>query len=158
MLKDNRKTRTRFAPSPTGELHIGGLRTALSNYLFTRKNRGKFILRIEDTDQKRFVEGAEARIIQSLNWAGITIDEGRMLNSKNKLIEKGSFGPYIQSKRLQIYRKYIQQLLNEKKAYYCFCSSKRLDILRKEQEKNKRAPKYDRHCLNLNQKEKLTII
>jgi len=140
MIKDIKNTkpiRVRFAPSPTGELHIGGLRTALTDFLFARKNGGKFILRIEDTDQKRFVEGSVERIIKSLKWAGIEIDEG----------------PYTQSKRLDIYKKYVQQLLDEGKAYYCFCSPERLEKMREEQQKNKQAPKYDRHCLKLSQKE-----
>ena len=178
--KNNKPIRVRFAPSPTGELHIGGLRTALTDFLFARKNNGKFILRIEDTDQKRFVEGSEKRIIKSLKWAGIEIDEGvtlrkiqnpklqipnksKILNSKSQknkirdtryaIHEFGDYGPYTQSKRLDIYKKYVQRLLDEGKAYRCFCSPKRLEKMRKEQQKNKQAPKYDRHCLNLSREE-----
>ena len=178
--KNNKPIRVRFAPSPTGELHIGGLRTALTDFLFARKNNGKFILRIEDTDQKRFVEGSEKRIIKSLKWAGIEIDEGvtlrkiqnpklqipnksKILNSKSQknkirdtryaIREFGDYGPYTQSKRLDIYKKYVQRLLDEGKAYRCFCSPKRLEKMRKEQQKNKQAPKYDRHCLNLSREE-----
>jgi len=178
--KNNKPIRVRFAPSPTGELHIGGLRTALTDFLFARKNNGKFILRVEDTDQKRFVEGSEKRIIKSLKWAGIEIDEGvtlrkiqnpklqipnksKILNSKSQknkirdtryaIREFGDYGPYTQSKRLDIYKKYVQRLLDEEKAYRCFCSPKRLEKMRKEQQKNKQAPKYDRHCLNLSREE-----
>ncbi len=153
MEKNNREIRTRFAPSPTGELHIGGLRTALSSFLYARKNNGKFILRIEDTDRARFVEGAVERIVKSLRWSGIEIDEGVVLGEKGKVIEVGDYGPYIQSKRLDIYKKYIQQLLDEGKAYYCFCSSERLEKMRREQQAQKMAPKYDRHCLNLSKEE-----
>ena len=98
------EVRLRFAPSPTGFLHIGGLRTALYNYLFAKRNGGKFILRIEDTDQTRLVEGALESLINSLNWAGITYDEGVFLED-GKIVEKGEYGPYIQSHRLDIYRK-----------------------------------------------------
>ena len=153
MEKNNREIRTRFAPSPTGELHIGGLRTALSSFLYARKNNGKFILRIEDTDRARFVEGAAERIVKSLRWSGIEIDEGVVLGEKGKVIEVGDYGPYIQSKRLDIYKKYVQQLLDEGKAYYCFCSSERLEKMRREQQAQKMAPKYDRHCLNLSKEE-----
>ena len=100
----NKSVRVRFAPSPTGPLHIGGVRTALYNYLFARKNNGKFILRIEDTDQSRYVEGAEKYILNSLEWCGLDIDEG-----PNK---EGGYGPYRQSERKDIYNKYVQQLLD----------------------------------------------
>ncbi len=153
MEKNNREIRTRFAPSPTGELHIGGLRTALSGFLYARKNNGKFVLRIEDTDRARFVEGAVERIVKSLKWSGIEIDEGVVLDKKGKVIEVGDYGPYTQSKRLDIYKKYVQQLLDEGKAYYCFCSSERLEKMRQEQQAQKMAPKYDRHCLNLSKEE-----
>ncbi len=152
-MNDKREIRTRFAPSPTGELHIGGLRTALNDYFLARKNKGKFILRIEDTDQKRLVEGAVERLVQSLKWGGIRIDEGINLDNKNNLIETGDYGPYTQSKRLTIYKKYVQQLLDEDKAYYCFCSSERLDKLRKSQQQAKQPPKYDRCCLDLSKEE-----
>ena len=106
--------RVRFAPSPTGYLHIGGLRTALYNYLFSKKNNGKFILRIEDTDQTRFIEGAIENLIDSLQWAGIDYDEGVFIED-GKLVEKGEFGPYVQSKRLHLYKKYVNELI--KKAF-----------------------------------------
>lgn len=142
--------RTRFAPSPTGFLHVGGLRTALYNYLFAKKNKGVFILRIEDTDRERYVKGSEKQIIESLTWAGIKFDEGPILDEEGK-IEKsvGKYGPYIQSKRLDLYKNYALQLQGEGKAYQCFCSKERLEELRQEQVAAKQAPKYDEHCRNL---------
>jgi len=137
--------RVRFAPSPTGYLHVGGLRTALYNYLFAKKNGGTFVLRIEDTDRARFVEGAVENLIDTLKWAGVDFDEGPG--------KEGSHGPYVQSERLAIYRKHIDLLLAKGSAYRCFCTSERLDQVRKEREKLKLAPKYDRHCLNLTAEE-----
>ena len=107
----------RFAPSPTGYLHIGGLRTALYNYLFAKKNGGKFVLRIEDTDRTRYVEGAIENLIESLEWAGITHDEGVIVKD-GKLAEVGDCGPYIQSERLDIYKKYVDKLIEDGHAYY----------------------------------------
>ncbi len=98
-----KEVRLRFAPSPTGYLHIGGLRTALYNYLFAKHNNGKFILRIEDTDRTRYVEGAIENLIESLQWAGIKYDEGVFVE-EDKIIQKGEYGPYIQSERLDIYQ------------------------------------------------------
>lgn len=129
--------KVRFAPSPTGYLHIGGLRTALYNYLYAQKNKGKLILRIEDTDQERYVPGADKKIIQTLKTFGIQFDQG----------------PYYQSKRLKLYKKYVEKLIQENKAYYCFCTRERLDQMRKKQQTNGQIPKYDRHCLNLSKKE-----
>jgi len=128
---------TRFAPSPTGYLHVGGLRTALYNFLFARQNRGKFLLRIEDTDRSRLVLGADKKIIKILKDFGLKFD--------NK--------PVYQSKRLKIYQKYARRLLEEGKAYYCFCTPQRLEKMRQEQMKNKQAPKYDKACLKLTQQE-----
>lgn len=133
--------RVRFAPSPTGYLHIGGLRTALYNYLFAKKMNGIFILRIEDTDRARFVEGAIENLISTLRWAGLDYDEG--------IDKDGGFAPYMQSQRLDIYQKHIQDLLGNKKAYYCFCEQARLTSLREEQSKLGHQPKYDKHCLKL---------
>ena len=118
--------RVRFAPSPTGALHIGGLRTALYNYLFARSRGGTFVLRIEDTDQKRYVEGAEAYIVESLEWAGIRPDEGPGIG--------GNYGPYRQSERRDLYRKYTQHLLDSGQAYYAFDTEEELDT-RRETEK-----------------------
>lgn len=138
----------RFAPSPTGYLHIGGLRTAIYNYLFARQNDGKFLLRIEDTDRSRFVEGAIENLIKSLQWSGIEIDEGVTLE-EGKIVQKGENGPYIQSERLDIYKKYVDQLLEEGYAYYCFCSKERLDNLREEQRIKGQVPRYDGLCRNI---------
>ena len=110
--------RVRFAPSPTGFLHIGGLRTALYNYLYAKQNDGIFILRIEDTDRNRYVEGAVENLIKTMQWSGIEYDEGPKI--------EGNKGPYFQSKRLGIYKKYIQQLIKKEKAYPCFYSTERL--------------------------------
>jgi glutamyl-tRNA synthetase len=121
------QVRVRFAPSPTGPLHIGGVRTALYNYLFARKNNGTFILRIEDTDMARFVEGAEEYIMESLRWCGITVDEG--------INEGGSYGPYRQSDRKALYKQYAEILINKGDAYYGFDTPEQLEILRKDYEK-----------------------
>ena len=121
-----KNVRVRFAPSPTGPLHIGGVRTALFNYLFAKKYNGTFVLRIEDTDQNRYVEGAEDYIIKSLNWCHILYDEGTGKNEK--------FGPYRQSERKHLYKQYADQLVSEGKAYYAFDSAEELDFLRKENE------------------------
>ena len=103
------EVRVRFAPSPTGYLHIGGLRTALYNYFFAKKNNGKFILRIEDTDQTRLVEDAIENLIESLAWAGVEYDEGVFVEN-HQVVQKGEYGPYIQSQRLDIYKKYVDEL------------------------------------------------
>ncbi len=138
--------RVRFAPSPTGYLHVGGLRTALYNYLFAKKNNGKFILRIEDTDRNRYVEGATENLIETLKWAGLDYDEGPD--------KDGGRGPYVQSQRLEIYRKYADKLMEEGKAYRCFCTPERLQKLREEQQRMKLPQaKYDKHCLHLSKEE-----
>ncbi len=135
--------RTRFAPSPTGFLHVGGLRTALYSFLFAKKNHGQFVLRIEDTDQSRLVEQATAKLISALDWAGLTYDEGPQVG--------GNFGPYIQSERLEIYQTYIKQLITQGHAYYCFCSPERLELVRARKIAAKLPPAYDRTCRNLDQ-------
>jgi glutamyl-tRNA synthetase len=137
--------RTRFAPSPTGYLHVGGLRTALYNFLFAKRNNGKFILRIEDTDRARYVEGAIENLISTLKWAGLNFDEGPGIG--------GGFSPYLQSERLSIYKEHSEYLIRENKAYYCFCSQERLNELRKKLEKEGLQPKYDKHCLKLSKNE-----
>ncbi len=137
-----KKTRTRFAPSPTGFLHIGSLRTVLFDYLLAKKDGGDFILRIEDTDQKRQVEGAVENLVAILDWVGIKFNEGP--GSAD-----GKYGPYIQTERLEIYNKYLKELLDKEEVYYCFCSEERLKNLRDFQVKNKQAPKYDNHCRKL---------
>ncbi len=140
--------RVRFAPSPTGYLHVGGLRTALYNYLFAKKQDGTYLLRIEDTDRTRYVEGAVEGLIESMEWAGITHSEGPSLVD-GKLVEKGEYGPYVQSKRLHIYKNHIDRLIEEGHAYYCFCSKERLEEVREKQKAEGITPKYDRHCRSI---------
>jgi len=144
--------RVRFAPSPTGYLHVGGLRTALYNYLFAKKQSGTYILRVEDTDQKRFVEGSMESLIRSLDAMHVGASEGVVLEN-NTVVERGEYGPYQQSSRLPLYREYAEKLLAGGQAYYCFCTSERLEQLRTEQAANKQAPKYDKHCLGLPKEE-----
>jgi glutamyl-tRNA synthetase len=130
------KIRVRFAPSPTGFVHVGGLRTALYNYLFAKKNNGTFILRIEDTDRSRFVEGATENLIAVLNWAGLSPDEGPT--------QSGDVGPYFQSQRTEIYAKYAQQLIESGHAYYAFDTAEEIEQLRsRAKEFNGQPPKYD---------------
>ena len=131
----NRPVRVRFAPSPTGPLHIGGVRTALYNYAFAKKNKGKFLLRIEDTDQKRFVEGAEDYINESLKWLGMKVDEG--------VREGGDYGPYKQSERMDKYAKYAHKLIKDDKAYYAFDTPEELTEMRAKLEANNMSAKYD---------------
>lgn len=139
--------RVRFAPSPTGYLHIGGLRTALYNYLFAKKNNGSFILRIEDTDRTRYVQGAIENLISKLYWSGLSIDEGVCLEN-GKISEKGDYGPYIQSLRVEkeIYQKYAQELIEKGYAYYCFCSKERLDNIKAQQKADGKITRYDGLC------------
>lgn len=131
------KVRVRFAPSPTGPLHIGGVRTALFNYLFAKKHGGDFLLRIEDTDQTRFVEGAEDYIIDALNWLQIPFDEGPG--------KEGNCGPYRQSERKDIYRSYAEQLIEKGKAYYAFDTAETLDVIRKNHEAEGKTFIYNWH-------------
>jgi len=140
MVKKN-PIRVRFAPSPTGQPHIGSIWTALMNWLFARHYRGRFVLRIEDTDQKRFVPGSIEQIITALEWYGLTPDEGPT--------QGGNYGPYRQSQRLGLYQKYATQLVQLGAAYYCFCSPARLEKLRQDQTARKLPPKYDKHCATL---------
>lgn len=137
----DKKVRLRFAPSPTGYLHIGSLRTVLFNYLTAKTKGGKFLLRIEDTDQKRLVEGAMEKQIEILDWVGIKFDEGPHIG--------GDYGPYIQSQRRKIYDKYKDELLKTGQAYYCFCTPERLEKMREEQQAQKMPPRYDRRCRDL---------
>lgn len=141
----NKEIRTRFAPSPTGYMHIGNLRTALYTYLLTKSKGGKFILRIEDTDQERLVEGATDVIYRTMKDTGLIHDEGPDIG--------GDYGPYIQSERRNIYKEYAEKLVEMGHAYYCFCSKERLDELREKQEKAKVPTKYDGHCLTLSKEE-----
>lgn len=148
------KPRLRFAPSPTGYVHIGGLRTALYNYLYAKQNEGTYLIRIEDTDQTRLVEGAIEGMIEAMTWAGVQHDEGPFFNSdKTQIVEQGDFGPYIQSKRLDIYQKHAEQLIESGHAYYCFCTKERLESVREKQKEEGLTPKYDGHCKSLSQEE-----
>lgn len=130
MDSSNKKVRVRFAPSPTGYLHVGGARTALYNWLFARQNKGVFVLRIEDTDQQRHNEEAVAAIIEGMKWLGMDWDEG----------------PFYQSQRMELYKKYCDRLIEEGKAYYCYCTADELSAQRKEAEERKEAPKYSGKC------------
>ncbi|GAP14870.1 glutamyl-tRNA synthetase [Longilinea arvoryzae] len=133
--------RVRFAPSPTGHLHLGGARTALYDYLLARQTGGQFVLRIEDTDRKRLVEGAEQELIDGLRWLGLDYDEGPDIG--------GPYGPYRQSERKEIYQHYAKQLVDAGYAYYCFCTPDRLERVRQEQQARKEASHYDGTCRNL---------
>jgi len=144
---------TRFPPSPTGYLHIGGLRTALYNYLFARKHKGVFVLRIEDTDRTRYVEGAIESLIRTLKAVHLEYDEGPMFDEQGNMTEKGTHGPYKQSDRLPMYQKKAEELIEKGTAYYCFCSSKRLETLRETQTAAKQPTKYDRRCLSIPKEE-----
>jgi len=144
--------RTRFAPSPTGFLHVGGLRTALYAYLSAKQSKGEFVVRIEDTDQERSVPGAIEDILRTLHWAGIHPDEGVMLKD-GVAVQEGAKGPYIQSERLEIYQKYAKELLEKGAAYPCFCTPGRLEQMRNEQQAHKEAPMYDRLCCALSPEE-----
>jgi glutamyl-tRNA synthetase len=145
----SKKIRTRFAPSPTGFVHIGNFRTALFSHLWAKHNGGTSVLRIEDTDQNRKVEGAIEYLLRVMKQMDIEFDEGFYLKADGKIGERGDFGPYLQSQRLNLYQQYADQLLKQGQAYYCFCSEQRLEDLRKEQTALKKPPMYDRHCKNL---------
>ena len=130
--------KTRIAPSPTGIIHIGNLRTALYNYLFAQQNGGEFLLRVEDTDRERFVEGATEKVLETLKWVGL---------------QWGNKDPIIQSQRVEIYKKHAQQLVDSGKAYYCFCTPERLTEMREERQAKKLPPRYDGQCRNLSAEE-----
>ena len=144
--------KTRFAPSPTGYLHVGGLRTALYSYLFAKKQSGNFLLRIEDTDRERYVVDGVSNILNSLYWAKVTPDEGVVL-SDGMVEDRGEGGPHTQSQRLEIYKEYSQKLLDLGHAYYCFCTSERLEQLRADQQARKMPTGYDGLCVKLNSDE-----
>lgn len=124
--------RVRFAPSPTGYVHIGSLRTALYDFLYAKKNKGQYVLRIEDTDRTRLVEDALDNLLEAVAWAGVMHDEGPVKNEAGQMVELGEKGPYVQSNRLHIYKPYVDQLIEQGDAYYCFCSKERLDAVREE--------------------------
>lgn len=141
----NMEVRTRFAPSPTGYMHIGNLRTALYEYLIAKSQGGKFILRIEDTDQERLVEGATDVIYNTLRMTGLHHDEGPDIG--------GDYGPYIQSERMGMYMDYAKELVEKGQAYYCFCTKERLESLKESNAEGAAFAKYDRHCLHLSPEE-----
>ncbi len=142
-------TRVRFAPSPTGFVHIGSLRTALYNYLYAKKSGGSYILRIEDTDRTRLVEGAVEGMLEAMAWAGVDHVEGPFVNETGQIVQVGDCGPYVQSERLPIYEKYADELLEKGHAYYCFCDKERLETVREEQKSKGLTPKYDGHCRHI---------
>ncbi|KAI4453211.1 glutamate--trna ligase [Holotrichia oblita] len=152
MENNNKKPRLRFAPSPTGFMHLGVLRTALYDYLYAKKYGGTFILRIEDTDQARYVEGATEVIYNTLKECGLNWDEGPDIG--------GKYAPYIQSERnvAGTYIKYAKQLVEEGKAYFCFCDKERMDSIHKLQAENGETPHYDRHCRNISKEEAESLL
>lgn len=141
------KVRLRFAPSPTGYMHIGGLRTALYNYLYAKQQGGDFLLRIEDTDQTRLVEGATENLIRAMEWSGLSIDEGMRLEN-GEVVQVGVHTPYVQSERVKqgIYKEVADRLVEQGDAYYCFCTKERLDHLRASQKADGKVPRYDGLC------------
>ena len=143
---EDKKIRVRFAPSPTGMLHIGGARTALFNWLYARHYNGTFVLRIEDTDQVRSTEEAVNVILEGMKWLGLDWDEGPG--------KGGEYGPYFQMQRLPLYQEFAEELLKDEKAYYCYCTREELAESREKQAREGKNPKYDRHCLNLSEEEK----
>ena len=146
MSASNRPVRVRFAPSPTGYLHVGGARTAIYNYFFAKAMKGTFYLRIEDTDRKRYNEEALHDLLRDLRWLGLQWDEGPDC--------EGDVGPYFQSERLDIYAREIKKLLDSGNAYYCFCTEERLQEVRAAQEKSGAVVTgYDRHCRNIPREE-----
>ncbi|MCA9392526.1 glutamate--tRNA ligase, partial [candidate division WWE3 bacterium] len=145
-MQGSEKVRVRIAPSPTGEnLHIGHANTALVSYIFAKQNNGRFIVRIEDTDRTRYVEGSIDRILESLLWLGLDFDEGPGV--------EGEFGPYIQSERLQLYREHAKKLVDKGAAYHCFCTAEELDQIRNEQVTKGLPQMYDKRCKNLSSEE-----
>ena len=140
-MTTNQQVRVRFAPSPTGYLHIGGARTALFNWLFARHHRGTYVLRIDDTDEKRSTEESMRQIYDSFRWLGLDWDEGEDVG--------GPYGPYVQSKRGGVYRKYVQNLIDSGNAYHCYCTPEELETMRKQAQAEKRPLSYNRKCLNL---------
>ena len=145
MANTSKPVRVRFAPSPTGHMHLGSARTALYDYLLARQTGGQFILRIEDTDQLRSSRESEQQIFDALRWLGIEWDEGPDVG--------GPHGPYRQSERCHIYKKYSDELVAKGHAFPCFCSAERLDQVRAEQQARKETPRYDGHCMHLSAEE-----
>ena len=144
---EDKQVRVRMAPSPTGPLHIGGVRTALFNWLFARKNNGIFIVRIEDTDKERSKKEYEDSILEGFNWLGLDWDEGPDISNPKKYL--GSFAPYRQRERVETHKKYLQKLLDDGNAYYCYCSKEDLEIEKQDMASRGLPPKYSGHCRNL---------
>ncbi|MBI4233031.1 MAG: glutamate--tRNA ligase, partial [Chloroflexi bacterium] len=138
--------RVRYAPSPTGDPHVGNLRTALFNWLFARHHGGAFVVRVEDTDRERYVPGAVEAVLEALRWLGLDWDEGPEVG--------GHYGPYFQSQRLDLYLRAADDLLRQGHAYTCYCSPERLDGLRRQQQQEKVPPGYDRRCRDLSTTER----
>ena len=141
----SQSVRVRYAPSPTGDPHVGNVRTAIFNWLFARRYGGTFMIRVEDTDQSRKVEGATEELLNALRWLGLDWDEGPDVG--------GDYAPYYQSKRLDIYSKYIMQLIEQGSAYRCYCSTERIAEVRKEAQRLKAVGGYDRRCRDMNSDE-----
>ena len=140
-METNSPVRVRFAPSPTGFLHVGGARTALFNWLFAKRYGGIYILRIDDTDEQRSTQESMQQIYESLRWLGLNWDEGAIVG--------GAYQPYVQSQRGEIYRKYIQKLLNSDNAYYCYCTQEELSQMREQARAESRNQSYNGKCRNL---------
>lgn len=139
----------RFAPSPTGNLHIGGARTALFNWLLARHTGGTFVLRIEDTDTERSTQASVDQIISALKWLGLDWDEGPEIG--------GEYGPYFQSQRLHLYEEKAQELIDKGLAYLCYCTPEELEAKREEARRQGKAPGYDGHCRNLTEKDRVRL-
>src|SRR6185437_2771609 len=150
MPPSGRPVRTRIAPSPTGEPHIGNMYAALFCKAFAAQHHGRFILRLEDTDRARFVPEAVQMLPDALHWLGLDPDEGPE--------QGGEYGPYVQTERLPSYREYGEELVKRGGGYYCFCTPERLEDMRREQERRKEPPRYDRHCLRLSEEERQRLL
>ncbi len=145
--------RVRFAPSPTGYVHIGSLRTALYDYLYAKQQGGAYVLRIEDTDRTRLVEDAIDNLLEAAEWTGVMHDEGPFLDQNGKMIQKGDKGSYIQSERLDTYKQYVDRLLDQGDAYHCFCTKERLDQVREQNKAAGQMSGYDGHCRSVSKEE-----
>ncbi len=148
-MANGSSVRVRIAPSPTGMPHVGLFHTFLFNWLYARHAGGTFVVRIEDTDRARLIEGAVDALLDAIRWLGLSWDEGPGVG--------GPYGPYIQSERLPLYQEHAERLVREGKAYYCYCSPERLEALRADQERRKLPPGYDRHCRSLSDDERAAL-
>src|SRR4051794_1091527 len=148
-MANGSNVRVRIAPSPTGMPHVGLFHTFLFNWLYARHEGGTFLVRIEDTDRARLIEGAVDALLDAIRWLGLNWDEGPGVG--------GPYGPYVQSERLPLYQEHAERLVREGRAYYCYCSSERLEELRADQERRKVPPGYDRHCRDLSEDERAAL-